>query len=1218
MPPEAPQHLEVPNHRRSSNSRRSSDNSKSGSRHHDVSLEREGSKIGHSDRESSHSQRQSKMTQQEGTRSPAASSVPFEAPVNQTSERETLDRLARGSNELLNSLKNGINSLRSGGHPVTPQSTLPENVEILSSLPVSQKGSLRSGTSTPKSTTLKSQPPITTFVNELPSSLPTTPGHSQRSREPGSKEQASKSLKTEPTGSLPAAPKNSLRSNQPSSKGQTPKSGVSATKSNTLKSHLPSLSANLETIPSVPATPKNSLRSDQLLPKEELSRPSAKTSSGIATPFRSPRGSLQPEPTSFSAGSMQVPPNTPQQTLGKITENVTPRSAGTPRETLEPSSYEASTPKSVPRSQHQSPNASGSSPPRPAALKSSQVSIANASISSTTNVAALSSKKSSPKMWRGESTPTTVSAKNSFNDGTTPKPLMNTDTLPAVKRLSEDSMAGFDPMEPFVLSVAGICDANDQSYFPLQERIAYLESKLIDLTIQHQALEHEHRLVKQSHKRLDENIKNANLMARDQVVFENLRFNYELVSTELQEARQLIKELRQLGWENLPQRILYECKRAHEYSEEMRRQRDIALHEHSAAKGIAVEALKQVQVLKRSIEDHKKLADNLVRREVEIKERYIRSLEQVNLEWEQKLFTRHVRDNRRQKHLLYMLEEERDLAEDRDPQELEDIRFRAHLVFRYPTLAECMEDATAIGGNDLGVPAEPGHDKIWHISSKISHAERPVSEMARSTTASKRTTVPRAFSRLGRFSGRPTLDIGESTSTIWGDETEHRVEIPVTDAERLAWEHVRTQMNQKLREKEEEVAKWRKLAKDLESELEELKQKTLTEVQMEEEIRALNEENAILVEHYLAEMVLRKKYLNVIQDLRGKIRVFCRIRPAVLTEVTRKNPIVLYTPDKHTALVKVSKGLKVFQFDRVFGSNATQEDLFEETTNLVQSVIDGYNVCIFAYGETGSGKTYTLAGDRQHPGLVFHCVDYLFELLDDPLFRTKSYSDVSVSIMEMYDEKILDLLVDYGAHEDLPIKPDNNGVMYVEGVVQKQTACAAELYELYQRAWHNRRMAETRLEHNSTRSHFILSIMVMVTNKITNTTYRGKLTAIDMAGSERATTGSTGESLKDTDQSLVALGDVITSLTLSQPTIPYESSKLTKLMQDSLGGNAKTLMIITVNETEAKMAETINSLNYGSRLKTVDNQANPTSNSEQVAKLRVTTEKLKKGEPEPC
>ncbi|OON23718.1 hypothetical protein X801_00370 [Opisthorchis viverrini] len=117
-------------------------------------------------------------------------------------------------------------------------------------------------------------------------------------------------------------------------------------------------------------------------------------------------------------------------------------------------------------------------------------------------------------------------------------------------------------------------------------------------------------------------------------------------------------------------------------------------------------------------------------------------------------------------------------------------------------------------------------------------------------------------------------------------------------------------MNQKLREKEEEVSKWRKLAKDLENELEELKQKTLTEVQMEEEIRALNEENAILVEHYLAEMVLRKKYLNVIQDLKGKIRVFCRIRPAALTEVTRKNPIVVYTPDKHTALVKVSRGLK--------------------------------------------------------------------------------------------------------------------------------------------------------------------------------------------------------------------------------------------------------------------------------------------------------------------
>ncbi|GAA49417.1 hypothetical protein CLF_103033 [Clonorchis sinensis] len=679
MPPEGPQHLEVPNHKRSTNSRRSSDNSKSGSRHQDVSLEREGNRVDHTDRGSSHSQRQIKMTQQEGTRSSAASFVPLEASVNQTSVRESLDRLARGSNELLNSLKNGINSLRSDGHPGAHQSALPENNELLSSLPVSQKGSVRSGestskdqgrtsgTSTPKSATLKSQPPITSFVNEHPSSPHTTPGHSQLSRELSVKEQASKSLKTEPTGSLPAAPKTSLRSNQPSSKGQTPKSGVSEPKTNTAKSQPASLSANLEPISSVPATPKNSLRSDQLFPKEEFSKslassprtntmkshaPSAKTSFGIATPFRSPRNSLQPEPVSFSAGSMQSTPNTPQQLFGKITENVTPRSASTLRETLEHTSHEASRPKSVPRLQHKSPNVSGSSPPRPAALKPSQVSAANTSVSSTTNLAAASSKKSSPKMWRGESTPTTVSAKNSFNDGTALKTPVNTDILAAVKRLSDDS---------------------DQNYFPLQERIAYLESKLIDLTIQHHALEHEHRLVNQSHKRLDENIKNANLVARDQVVFENLRFNYELVSTELQEARRLIRELRQLGWENLPQRMLFECRRAHEYSEEMRRQRDIALHEHSAAKGIAVEALKQVQVLKRSIEDHKKLADHLVRREEETKAKYMQSLMQVNREWEQKLLTRHVRDNRRQKHLLYMLEEERELAEDRDPQELEDI-----------------------------------------------------------------------------------------------------------------------------------------------------------------------------------------------------------------------------------------------------------------------------------------------------------------------------------------------------------------------------------------------------------------------------------------------------------------------------------------------------------------------------------------------------------------
>ncbi|KAF6772230.1 hypothetical protein AHF37_08661 [Paragonimus kellicotti] len=154
------------------------------------------------------------------------------------------------------------------------------------------------------------------------------------------------------------------------------------------------------------------------------------------------------------------------------------------------------------------------------------------------------------------------------------------------------------------------------------------------------------------------------------------------------------------------------------------------------------------------------------------------------------------------------------------------------------------------------------------------------------------------------------------------------------------------------------------------------------------------------------------------------------------------------------------------------------------------------------------------------------------------------------------------------------------------------------------------------------KSHLILTVNVMTTNKMSKTTYYGKITFIQLAGSERnVKPGSNGEITKEfqaINDSLSALGDVITGLYLAQSDVPYGNSKLTTLMQDSLGGNAKTLMFVNVNETEAHIAETLNSLNYASRLKTVKNTPERISNVEQVTRLRMTTERLKKGETNAC
>ncbi|KAF6776142.1 hypothetical protein AHF37_04327, partial [Paragonimus kellicotti] len=703
------------------------------------------------------------------------------------------------------------------------------------------------------------------------------------------------------------------------------------------------------------------------------------------------------------------------------------------------------------------------------------------------------SSRTSPQMYNGGSSPSSLTAKHSSDDLRNGVPFrsLGGEILRPSDVHTSTSPQDYNPKEPFDLVVAGICDANEKNYFPLQEKIMYLESKLLDVTLQLHRLQEEHRIVRVSHYHLDQTIKESQLVARDQVVFENLKLNFNLVSAELEEARKMIRELRQLGWENLPQRIVLECRRAHEQVEDLRRDRDMALHEHSAAKGIASEALKQVKVLKRSLEDHKKISDQLMMgaqwpsgssspkrltsissrtspqmynggsspssltakhssddlrngvpfrslggeilrpsdvhtstsltikvngsesptgkndldpqdynpkepfdlvvagicdanmREHEAEEKYTQALKTVNQQWEEKLLQRHYRDKRRQQHLSYMLEEERELAEDRDPAELEDIAFRANLVFKYPTLVECVEDATN-----------------------------------RANIRGKRTGsfAPTKFGSLLRSVSKSAVDPGEGQSITMGDDTTSVKDNPPTDAERAAWEHVKMQMRRKLEEKDDEIRRLRNQIKPLEDDLADLKSRTFTEYQMEEQIKALDEENEILVEHYLSEMVLRKKYLNELQDLKGQIRVYCRIRPAPPAEESRKNPIVVYTPDQYTVLVKVSRGLKVFQYDRVYTSGATQNDVFGDVADLIQSVIDGYNVCIFAYGETGSGKSFTLTGDRDKPGLVPRVMGRLFEILENPLFRIRCYSDVSITLLDLYSNKFMDLLVDYAEH----------------------------------------------------------------------------------------------------------------------------------------------------------------------------------------------------------
>ncbi|OMO71404.1 hypothetical protein CCACVL1_18234 [Corchorus capsularis] len=307
-----------------------------------------------------------------------------------------------------------------------------------------------------------------------------------------------------------------------------------------------------------------------------------------------------------------------------------------------------------------------------------------------------------------------------------------------------------------------------------------------------------------------------------------------------------------------------------------------------------------------------------------------------------------------------------------------------------------------------------------------------------------------------------------------------------------------------------------------------------------------------------------RKLYNMVQDLKGNIRVFCRIRPSFCAGM--RNAVDFIGKDGSVVILDPSKpqkdGRKLFQFNHVFGPSATQDDVFKETQPLIRSVMDGYNVCIFAYGQTGSGKTYTMSG----PSEIRSCTsDNGLSLPDATMHTVKSTSDV-LNLMKF-------------------------------GEV-------------------NRVVCSTALNNRSSRSHSILTVHVNGKDGSGNM-LRSCLHLVDLAGSERVDKSEvTGDRLKEAqhiNKSLSCLGDVITALAQKNSHIPYRNSKLTLLLQDSLGGHAKTLMFAHVSPEGDSFGETISTLKFAQRVSTVElGAARMNKESSEVMQLKEQIENLKK------
>ncbi|KAH8716775.1 P-loop containing nucleoside triphosphate hydrolase protein [Phaeosphaeriaceae sp. PMI808] len=286
---------------------------------------------------------------------------------------------------------------------------------------------------------------------------------------------------------------------------------------------------------------------------------------------------------------------------------------------------------------------------------------------------------------------------------------------------------------------------------------------------------------------------------------------------------------------------------------------------------------------------------------------------------------------------------------------------------------------------------------------------------------------------------------------------------------------------------------------------------------------------------------------------------------------------------------------QTFAFDRVFDDTTTQGDVYEASTKpLLDNVLDGYNATVFAYGATGCGKTHTITGTAQQPGIIFMTMQELFEKIGE--LQETRVTEITLSYLEIYNETIRDLLVEGGSKTTLMLREDANQAVSVAGLSSHRPQNVQEVMDIIVRGNEYRTMSPTEANATSSRSHAVLQINVSSKDRnaaVNEPHTMATLSIIDLAGSERASaTKNRGERLiegANINKSLLALGSCINALCdpRKRNHVPYRNSKLTRLLKFSLGGNCKTVMIVCVSPSSAHFDETQNTLRYANRAKNI-------------------------------
>eukprot|EP00047_Mylnosiga_fluctuans_P024708 m.168525 g.168525 ORF g.168525 m.168525 type:complete len:760 (-) comp9910_c1_seq9:718-2997(-) len=344
------------------------------------------------------------------------------------------------------------------------------------------------------------------------------------------------------------------------------------------------------------------------------------------------------------------------------------------------------------------------------------------------------------------------------------------------------------------------------------------------------------------------------------------------------------------------------------------------------------------------------------------------------------------------------------------------------------------------------------------------------------------------------------------------------------------------------------------------------------------------------------------------EEGKDNVRVVVRCRPLNSTEIGQgcrmivkmdnaRGMVSIENPKTSSADAEPSKE---FTFDTVFDHNSIQADVYNQTARpIVESVLEGYNGTIFAYGQTGTGKTFTMEGVRSEPekrGIIPNSFAHIFDRISKAEGETKFL--VRISYLEIYCEEVRDLLGDPKQRLEVKERPDTG--VYVKGLSDVTVKSAMEMDAIMTRGNANRMVGATNMNAQSSRSHAIFSIYVERQDKGPNgksdLVRMGKLHLVDLAGSERQSkTGAEGQRLKEATKinlSLTTLGNVISSLVDGKKSshVPYRESKLTRLLQDSLGGNSKTVMIANFGPADYNFDETISTLRYANRAKQIKNK----------------------------